>query len=208
MSETVGTYTTNPTVKITAAVRTPTPLDWQGLARHAATPFPSGWDPNRWVFFSPRDPGVHNAILEIVQSCSHSFLGNEYGWDDDEISIAELAIAADPNIAFIQNLDSSQASGKHEKALLANWQSYIGTSVAIGRSIKHAISHLKVRIIDGEIVVSGSTNLSASGETLQDNECVVCRDPLLAARYSAVILLNHSSMLQQMRKAAGSPTHP
>lgn len=171
-------------------------LDWGKLAGYAATAFPHGWPDDEYVFFSPRDPGVHQAILDVVQSASHSILANHYGFDDDDISNAMLAKAADPEIAFMLNLDSSQAGGVHEKKLLAAWQQYVGTSVAVGRSIKHAISHLKVTVVDGLYVVSGSTNLSLSGEEKQDNELRVTRNPLLAARYSSVIMLNHAAMQQ------------
>ena len=174
---------------------TPTLLDWQKLATYAAAPFPHGWNPDEYAFFSPRDPGVHSAILDIVSSASYSVVANHYGFDDDEISGVLLEKSADPDIAFILNLDSSQAGGVHERKLLDAWQEHVGTSVAVGRSVKHAISHLKVTVVDGLYVVSGSTNLSLSGEQKQDNELRVTRDALMAARYSAVILLNHAAML-------------
>lgn len=173
------------------------PLDWAGLAKYAASPFPPTWNPNEYVFFSPRDPGVHAAILDVVRSASHSVIANHYGFDDDVISAELLKKAADPNVAFILNLDSSQAGGVHEKKILANWTGLVGTSVAVGRSIKAAISHLKVTVVDHEIIVSGSTNLSLSGESKQDNELRVTRDALMAGRYESVILLNHAAMLQQ-----------
>jgi len=179
-------------------------LDWASLARHAATPFPHGWAPDEWVFFSPRDPGVHDAIVEVVQSTSHRLLGNHYGFDDDQVSDLMLQKAADPSIFFLLNLDSSQAAGVHEKKILANWQQFEGTMVAVGRSVHAAISHLKVTVVDGLYVISGSTNLSASGEGLQDNELRITRNPLLAGRYESVLLLNHAAMLKQMaaKKAA------
>lgn len=174
------------------------PLDWPGLARHAATVFPPGWPGDEYVFFSPRDPGVHEAIMDVVSSAAHSVVANHYGFDDQQISDLLLGKSADPEIAFVLNLDETQAAGVHEKALLAAWQSHVGTSVAVGQSLKHAISHLKVTVIDGLYVLSGSTNLSLSGEQKQDNELRITRNPLLAARYSSVIMLNHAAMLQQM----------
>lgn len=96
------------------------------------------------------------------------------------------------------SLDSSQAAGVHEKVLVAPWASAMGTSVAVGRSVKHAISHLKVAVVDGLYVVGGSTNWSLGGATAQDNELVVQRSPLVAARYSAILDVNHSEMLKQM----------
>lgn len=175
-------------------------LDWEALRHYAATPFPPGWNPNELVFFSPRDPGVHDVILDVIQSAGHSIIANHYGFDDQAVSDALLAKAADPDIAFVLNLDSSQAGGTHEKALLAAWQEHIGTSVVVGRSIKAAISHLKVTVVDGLYVLSGSTNLSLAGEQKQDNELRVTRDPYMAARYSAVLMLNHAAMLAQRLK--------
>lgn len=181
------------------------PLDWAALAGCAATPFPPGWPDDEYVFFAPRDTGVHEAICEVVASAGHSILANHYGFDDPEVSDLLLAKAADSSIAFVLNLDSTQAAGAHENQLLAKWQQYVGTSVAIGRSCCHAISHLKVTVVDGLYVISGSTNLSAAGESKQDNELRITRNPLLAARYSAVILLNHAEMLRQAAaKQAGS----
>lgn len=189
----------SPSIDVAASLdRVRASLDWPGLARHAATAFPEGWSPSEFVFFSPRDPGVHDVIMEIVQSASHSIVANHYGFDDDQISDAMLAKAADPDVAFMLNLDSSQAGGMHEKVLLARWQTHVGTSVAIGRSARAAISHLKVTVVDGLYVISGSTNLSLSGESKQDNELRVTRDPYFAARYSSIIMLNHAEMLKQM----------
>jgi phosphatidylserine/phosphatidylglycerophosphate/cardiolipin synthase-like enzyme len=141
----------------------------------------------------------------VIQCAGHSVLANHYGFDDDEISDLLHSKSADPEIAFFLNLDSSQAGGVHERKILEAWQDHVGSSVAIGRSIKGAISHLKVTVIDGLYVVSGSTNLSLSGESKQDNELRITRNALMAARYSAVILLNHTAMQQQMvAKAAAS----
>lgn len=178
------------------------PLDWAKIASYASSPFPHGWDENEYVLFSPRDPGVHQAILDVVNSASHRLLGNHYGFDDDDVSKAMLAKAQDPSIFFLLNLDSSQAGGVHEKQILQAWQSLEGTMVAVGRSIHAAISHLKVTIVDGLYTISGSTNLSTSGETKQDNELRITRDPLVAGRYESILLLNHAAMLSQMREVA------
>jgi phosphatidylserine/phosphatidylglycerophosphate/cardiolipin synthase-like enzyme len=174
------------------------PLDWQALAGCAATPFPPGWPPDEYVFFAPRDLGVHDAICNVIASAGHSIVANHYGFDDQEISDLLLGKAANPNVAFILNLDETQAAGAHEKKLLASWDRLVGASVAIGDSMHHAISHLKVTVVDGLYVLSGSTNLSLAGEQKQDNELRITSNPLIAARYSAVIMLNHAEMLRQM----------
>lgn len=173
-------------------------LDWGKLASYASTPFPPGWNSDEYVLFSPRDPGVHQAILDVVRSATHRLLGNHYGFDDDEVSVAMLAKAKDPSIFFLLNLDSSQAGGIHEKQILQAWRPLEGTMVAVGRSIHSAISHLKVTIVDGLYVIGGSTNLSSSGESKQDNELRITRDPLMAARYESILLLNHAAMLGEI----------
>lgn len=174
------------------------PLNWEQLAGYANVPFPPGWDPNEYVFFSPRDLGVHQAIIDVTNSASHRVMVNMYGYDDDQVDAVLHSKAADPDIVFVMNLDKSQSGGVHEKALLQPWASALGTTIAVGHSIKSAISHLKICVVDGLYIISGSTNWSMSGEQKQDNQLTITRDPLKAARYESIILLNHTAMKQQM----------
>lgn len=65
----------------------------------------------------------------------------------------------------------------------------------------HAISHLKVAIVDALYIVSGSTNWGNSGEQKQDNQLTVTNDRVIAAEYRAILDRNHAAMLQQMEEA-------
>jgi phosphatidylserine/phosphatidylglycerophosphate/cardiolipin synthase-like enzyme len=98
------------------------------------------------------------------------------------------------------SLDRSQATGQHEKEILAKWANdAFGNSIAIGTSSVHnAISHLKIVIVDGVYTVKGSTNWSLSGEQQQDNELTLSRNAVIAAETRAVLDLNHDFMLKQM----------
>jgi phosphatidylserine/phosphatidylglycerophosphate/cardiolipin synthase-like enzyme len=98
------------------------------------------------------------------------------------------------------SLDRSQASGAHEKQILAKWSNdAFGNSIAIGTSSVHnAISHLKIVIVDGVYTVKGSTNWSLSGEQQQDNELTLSRNAVIAAETRAILDLNHDFMLKQM----------
>jgi phosphatidylserine/phosphatidylglycerophosphate/cardiolipin synthase-like enzyme len=95
-------------------------------------------------------------------------------------------------------LDSSQASGVHERTLLTN-EAFPISSVAVGRSEKGAIMHLKEIVIDGVILVTGSTNWSTGGEDLQDNQLTVEINPYAAAAATARIGAIHANMLAKAR---------
>src|SRR5690348_17148977 len=149
------------------------------LDKHKTGGFPNGYLPGYRAFYSPVDD-VHEVIKEVVSSARHSLVISMFGFDDDELADIIHAKLQDPGIVVQLTLDSSQAGGVHERALLAR-EAYPASSVAIGRSEKNAIVHLKLLVVDGEIVITGSTNLSESGEGLQDNVCEVIHDPYVAA---------------------------
>lgn len=173
-----------------------TPFDWTSLDNYSID-F-TGWPDDVRSFFSPRDVCVPLVLQSMLESAQNSVKVNMYGYDDDRLDAILHGKALQPGFCFQMSLDKSQAGGVHEKVLVTPWANSLGTSVAIGTSIKHAISHLKVCIIDGLYVISGSTNWSTSGETKQDNELVIHRSDRLAARYGAILDLNHAAMLQQM----------
>jgi phosphatidylserine/phosphatidylglycerophosphate/cardiolipin synthase-like enzyme len=170
-----------------------TQFDWASLDGYGID-F-TGWPDDVRSFFSPRDTCVPLVLEQVIGAATESVKVNMYGFDDDRLDAILHAKAAQPGFCFQMSLDKSQAGGVHEKALVAPWAKSIGTTVAVGTSIKNAISHLKVCIVDGLYVISGSTNWSASGETKQDNELVIHRNAAIAARYGAVLDLNHAAML-------------
>ncbi len=154
------------------------------------------------TIWSPID-NVHGLLVCLLSSVQHSIVLNMYGYDDSELDLLIQGHAATPGIYVQMSLDKTQAAGKAEKAILDQWNhSAMGTSIAIGTSSKHAISHLKVLIVDGIYTVSGSTNWSIGGEQKQDNELTISRDPVRAAEFRAVLDRNHDFMLKQMRPTA------
>lgn len=179
------------------------------LDRHKATPFPPGYPDTARTFYAPVDD-VHGALTDLLQSASKSLIIAMYGYDDAQLNQVIMNQLKTDNVYVQLSLDRSQAAGATEKAILAGWHNDgVGKSIAIGDSEKGAIMHLKLAIIDGLDVVTGSTNWSTGGETKQDNQLTVIRDALVAAEARARVDIIHDTMLKQMAaQAAGAQKVP
>ena len=177
-----------------------TPFVWDDLAQYKAEGrFLDGYPDDQRTFFAPRD-NVHGLLVAILNSAQHSIVVNMFGYDDDELNNIIQGKLTDNSVYVQMSLDRSQASGVHEKQILAKWSNdAFGNSIAIGTSSVHnAISHLKIVIVDGVYTVKGSTNWSLSGEQQQDNELTLSRNAVVAAETRAILDLNHDFMLKQM----------
>lgn len=185
------------------AAEGPAPFVWDELAQYKAEKrFLDGYPPDQRSFFSPRDD-LHGMLASLLASAQNSLVLNMYGYDDDELDAIIREKLASEHVYVQMSLDKSQAGGKHEGAILGQWSNEeFGNSIAIGTSsVKHAISHLKVLIVDGVYTVTGSTNWSISGESEQDNQLTLSRNAVVAAELRSVLDLNHDWMLKQMAEA-------
>lgn len=163
--------------------------------------FSSDWPVTIKRFWSP-DDDVHGALKSIISSARQTLDCAMYGWDDDELDALFREKWLDEKIAVRICLDKSQAGGVHERELLAKWNE-VGSSnlpFVIGQSRKHAISHLKLCVVDGLYTIQGSTNWSSSGETKQNNECSIINDRVVAQDAIWKISLTYTEMLSQVSK--------
>jgi len=179
---------------------TDTPFVWDDLAQYKAEKrFLDGYPDDQRTFFAPRDD-VHGLLVAVLGSAQHSIVVNMFGYDDDDLNSIIQAKLDDQKVYVQMSLDRRQAAGKHEREILAKWKNdAFGNSIAIGTSsVRNAISHLKIVIVDGVYTIKGSTNWSLSGEQQQDNELTLSRNAVVAAETRAVLDLNHDFMLKQM----------
>ncbi len=184
-----------------------TVFQWDELARFKLEGrFLDGYPADLRTFFSPRDD-LHGLLKELLSSAQHSIVLNMFGYADEELDTIIRHKLTSEHIYVQMSLDKTQASSVHEQRLLAKWHNHsFGNSIAVGTSnTKHAISHLKILIVDGVYTVKGSTNWSVSGEGQQDNELTLSRNAVIAAETRAVLDLNHDWMLKQMAEERAKP---
>jgi phosphatidylserine/phosphatidylglycerophosphate/cardiolipin synthase-like enzyme len=146
------------------------------------------------TFYSPVDD-PRSVLLSLLNGAQHSLVLAMFGFDDDEFAAIITTKLGDENVYVQLTLDSSQAGGVHERQILAR-ENYPASSIAVGQSEKHAIMHLKMVIVDGLYVVTGSMNWSGSAEVKQDNALIVINDPYVAAEARARIDAIHANMLK------------
>jgi phosphatidylserine/phosphatidylglycerophosphate/cardiolipin synthase-like enzyme len=162
---------------------------------------PQGYPPNMRTFYSPVD-WVPQVLQSVISSVTQSVVVAMYGFDDDVLAGMLENALHDPKIYVQITLDRSQSTTPHEAAILKKYANdRVGNSIAITKSERGAIMHRKMVIVDGIWRISGSTNWSVSGETLQDNELTIVRDAVVCAEARTILDIEHDWGLKQMSAA-------
>jgi hypothetical protein len=176
--------------------------------------------PDFRVFYVGRDD-VHGVLVHLFTRVRLSVKMNMFGYDDDQLNGILFDIVKDPTVMVQVTLDKSQASGKHEKAILdsdeANNPAAYAADFAVGQSDTRQISHTKGGVLDGIVAFEGSTNWSSSGEGVgitlgaakqhpgfkaQNNTLAVFVNPYEIAKFSARLDYEHGVAARQGQRAA------
>ena len=177
--------------------------------------FPAADSADFRVFYVGRDD-VHGILAYLLARCSRSLRLNMFGYDDEALDLIIRGLVGSEHVFVQGTLDRSQASGVHEKKILAGWDAAMRNSFAIGQSATHQISHTKGGVIDGIVAWEGSTNWSASGEgtivaadgsdtgrKAQNNTLAVYVHPVQVARFTDELDHEHAiALAQQSARAA------
>jgi hypothetical protein len=171
---------------------------------------------DHYLFMVGRDD-VHGILLKLLTAETLGLKINMFGYDDEDLNAAIMALLKDPNVRVQATLDKSQASGLHERKILASdvaSDPEFYNSFVVGQSQTHQISHTKGGICVGQgLGFEGSTNWSASGEgtgislkpdakpqpgfKAQNNTLLVSANPVFLSRFSARLDSEHLIALAQ-----------
>ena len=171
------------------------------------------------LFYVGRDD-VHGVLMHLFSRARLSVKMNMFGYDDDELNQVLFDLVKDPTVMVQVTLDRSQASGVHEKKILASDEANdpvgYAADFAVGQSDTHQISHTKGGVLDGIVAFEGSTNWSSSGEgtgislaaaiqhpgfKAQDNTLAVYVNPYEIAKFSARLDYEHGVATRQAQPA-------
>jgi hypothetical protein len=175
---------------------------------------------DHYLFLVGRDD-VHNVLLTLITAETMGLKINMFGYDDDDLNNAIIALMRNPNVAVQGTLDKSQAGGVHERKLLALDEVAdpdFYNSFVVAQSVTHQISHTKGGVFTAQgLGFEGSTNWSASGEgtgvrlkpdakpqpgfKAQNNTLLVSANPVFLSRFAARLDAEHLTGLAQRRAA-------
>ena len=127
---------------------------------------------DQYLFMVGRDD-CHSILHQLIGRERLFFKFNMFGYDDDQLNDDIMRLFGDPSVRVQASLDRSQASGTHERAIIAHDEQLdsvdFNNSFVILESATHQISHTKGGVFVGQGVgFEGSMNWSTSGEGNRD----------------------------------------
>lgn len=156
----------------------------------ASAPAPLQWQ----VYFSPRG-GATQAIITALGQARDSLHIQAYSFTSHPILRGVIA-AHDRGVEVAVILDQGQLEDEYSV-----WRHLLAAGVPTWVDMAYQTAHNKIMIIDGETVITGSFNFTASAEKYNAENLLVIRDQALAARYEA----NFAEHLRQAQRLSLPP---
>jgi phosphatidylserine/phosphatidylglycerophosphate/cardiolipin synthase-like enzyme len=132
------------------------------------------------IYFSPRG-GCTEAIVNALGAAKQTVLVQAYSFTSKPIFAALLA-AQKRGVEVQLVLDRSNLSLKSSEADAA-----VDAGIPVLIDSKHEIAHNKIKVIDGELVITGSFNFTHNEEANNAENLLLLRSKELAARYAVIV---------------------
>lgn len=150
-----------------------------GPGSPADTPYPSLMVEGTQleVYYSP-DDGVAAHLVNLIHAAQQSIYFLAYSFTSDDIADAMLSRARDGvavSGVFEESQVNSNQGGEYDRLRNAGLDVRLDTNPSS--------MHHKVILIDGQIVISGSYNFSASAELKNDENVLIIYNPQIATLY-------------------------
>ncbi len=153
--------------------------DQFGPGSPANTPYPNltiGGYPVQ-VYFSP-DDGVAQHLVDLIDSAQKSIHFLAYSFTSNDLGAAMMAKArAGVDVRGV--FETEQVKSNQGTEFPAMQRAGLG----VREDTLPGQMHMKVIIIDGQVVSFGSYNFSASAENTNDENEMIVQDPALAAQF-------------------------
>ncbi len=129
------------------------------------------------IYFSPEDH-IQAALVELLDNAQTSISFLAYSFTADPLGEAIRRRAdAGIKVSGVMETDQVASNGGTE------YDAFRAAGLDVRLDANQGLMHHKFMIIDGQIVVTGSYNFSASAETTNDENVLVIYDPDIARQY-------------------------
>jgi phosphatidylserine/phosphatidylglycerophosphate/cardiolipin synthase-like enzyme len=129
------------------------------------------------VYFTPEDD-LAARLVELIKGANRNVYFLAYAFTADDIASAMLE-CAQTGVTVSGVFEAAQISPESG----SEYERLRQAGLDVRRDSNPGNMHHKVMIIDGQIVVTGSYNFSASAQNRNDENALVIHDPQVAAQY-------------------------
>ncbi len=129
------------------------------------------------IYFSP-DDHVQTALLDLLQNAKSSIYFLAYSFTSDPLGMA-IRTRAEAGVVVQGVMDEDQMATNTG----SEYDAFRSAGVDVRLDGEPGLMHHKVIIVDGQTVVVGSYNFTASAEKRNDENLVVIHSPEIATQY-------------------------